>query len=96
MRLLLLFIGGRRMDALWRLWAFLYMLFIASIVAGLATLAGIVWGLIDIVWQFFLDSEGLSEESRGAALIVDTLSWNHELLLYSLTGKGEFMWLPDL
>ena len=96
MRPLLLFIGGRRMDALWRVFAFLYSMFVASLIAGVVALVGIVWGVIDVLWQFLLNSEGLSEDSRPAKIVVDTLDWKVDLYTYSLTGKGDFMWLPDL
>jgi hypothetical protein len=93
---MILLIGDFRKDALMRVFALLYAWFIAALIAGLVAIAGLIWMVIDVLWQFLVNSEGLSENGRAADIVASALEWNMELNVYALTGKKEFMWLPDL
>lgn len=89
-------IGTYRMDALVRVWAFIWAWTVGSIVITVVTIIGLLWGIIDVLWQFIINSEGLSEGSRAAEIVTDTLQWGIDLVVYALTGKREFMWFPPL
>lgn len=86
---------SQRMEALWRIAAFLYGL-LASFVTSIVTFVGIIWMIVDLAWQLLSGRNDLSENSYPARLVSGTLRWNVDLLVFSLTGDGEMQWLPDV
>lgn len=86
---------GMRMDALWRILAFLWAYTVGGIVATIAVIIGIVWGLVDVTWQLITGRDGLSSSSRPAEIVRESIWWPIRLTVYSLTGKGEMEWLPS-
>ena len=84
---------AKRMDAVWRILAFLWA-FVAAFVVSLVAIVAIVWGAIDVLWQLVLGSDGLSSSSSPARLIRRTIMWPVNLQLYAFLGEGSFQLLP--
>lgn len=84
---------GMRMDALWRIVAFVWA-WVASFVAGFVSIIGLIWGLIDVVWQLIIGTDGLSSGSRPARFVIRVIRWPVNLHVYAYTGRGSFQLLP--
>lgn len=84
-----------RRQAIWRIWAFLWSITVGAIITGVVGLVGIVWGIVDVLWSLATGRNDLSESSRPAKIVKETLVWDVDLLIYSLTGNRQFSWLPN-
>lgn len=84
---------GKRVDALWRIVAFVWA-WVASFIAGFVSIIGLIWGLIDVVWQLIIGTDGLSASSRPAMFVKRVLMWPVNLHIYAFTGSGSFQLLP--
>ncbi|RLM32617.1 hypothetical protein [Haloarcula sp. Atlit-120R] len=84
-----------RADALWRVWAFIWAI-PASFVASIVSIVGLVWGIVDVLWQLIFGTDGLSSSSRPAGIVKGVLLWPVDLTIYAFTGDGGMMWLPDV
>lgn len=84
---------GRRWDALWRVVAFLWSI-VAAFILSIAIIGAMIYGVVDVLWQLFLGSEGLSENGSLASWIKRLLMWPVDLEIYAFTGDGEMQWLP--
>ena len=87
----------QRYQALWRILAAIYAFTIASIVTAIAFVVGFVYGIVDVLWQLVSDRDDLSEDSKPAMIIGETLRWQIEMLIFAFTGGGpkRLIWLPD-
>jgi len=85
---------SKRMDALWRVAAFLWS-FVAALVASVVVIVGMLWGAVDVLWQLVLGSDGLSSSSTPAMLVRGVIMWPARLQVYAFTGAGEMLWLPE-
>jgi hypothetical protein len=86
-------IGDQRSEAVWRILAVLYGMVVSFITSIVATI-GIIWAVVDVVWQLLSNRNDLAEDSRPAMFVYNVLQWNLDLFVFALTGKGEFRWLP--
>lgn len=87
--------ASKRVDALVRVWALLWAYVVGSIIAGVVFIVGLIWMLVDVVWQLIAGSDGLSATSMPAQWVQATFMWIAGQTNYALTGSGEFMWLPS-
>lgn len=88
-------LGSNRSDALWRLVAFVWSL-VAGLAASVVIIIGMVWGIVDVVWQFITNRDGLSSSSRPAKFVKGVITWPIDLQVYAFTGSGRMMWLPNI
>lgn len=95
MTLTLLTIGSYREDALMRVLAFIWA-WVAAIIVSIVAIVAFIWGLIDVLWQFLLNSEGLDENGYAPELVANTFWWAVDLEVYAFTGRKKFMWLPEM
>lgn len=86
---------SQRGESLVRIWAFLWSFTFAALISGLITIVGFIWAIFDILWQLISGRNDLSESSTPARVIRATLLWNVGLMVYAMTGSGEFEWLPS-
>lgn len=84
---------SKRMEALWRIAAFLWSL-VAGFVAGIVLFVGMFVGAIDVAWQLLLGSDGLSESSWTMDFLRRVAMWPVNLTVFAITGSGEMQWLP--
>jgi hypothetical protein len=82
---------SKRMEALWRIWAFVWSI-PASFVATIVGFVGLIWGIADVAWQLVTGGDGLSESNRAAEFVIDVLYWPIDLVVFAYTGDGEFAW----
>lgn len=89
---------GQRMDAGERVITLVYQWIIGLWVAGIVTIVGMIWMVIDVLWQAILGTEGLSSSSRPAQVVAGVLQWTGGQFLYALTGGGDggFRLLPSV
>jgi hypothetical protein len=89
---------GKRMDALWRILAFIWITLVGYVAGTIILLVAIVWGIIDISWQLIVGTDGLDAMSTPAQIVENTLNWVAGQNIYALTGggDGEFRALPSL
>lgn len=87
---------AQRSQAIWRVLAFLYGITVASLVTTVVAIVGILWMIIDIPWQLLSGRNDLSETSRPAMIVEETLLWNIQMLIFALTGGGpkKLEWTP--
>lgn len=86
---------GARMDAVWRVLGLVYLMTIGWLVLTIAGIAGLVWMIVDVLWQLIFGSEGPPQRSSGATRFLKRLwEWGHGQLEWVLFGKGTFPWLP--
>ena len=83
-----------RKKALWRLAAFIWMMTVGWLVLIVISTVALVWGLIDVVWQLVVGTNGLSASSRPAMIVKDTYQWQADQMSFATTGDGEFAALP--
>lgn len=84
---------SKRMDALWRVAAFIWSV-PAGIVSSFAMIVGLLWGIVDVVWQLILGSDGLSASSMPAKWVKRLIMWPVNLTVYAITGSGDFQLWP--
>lgn len=78
---------GKRMDAVWRiLVGGLYLLLFVLFIGPLLFTVGLVLGVIDVLWQLIVGSEGIMPRN------LFTRAWNAQLdnVQWALFGTGEF------
>lgn len=85
---------GNRFDALKRVFAFLWVWIVGSILLLIVGIVGFIWGLIDVIWQGVTGRDGLSEESTPAMWISGIYVWHAEQQSYATTGTGELALVP--
>jgi hypothetical protein len=88
--------GENRVDALTRLWAFVWSWAFFILLGTLIAIAALILGLLDIIWVFLTDSEGIRWLSWPKLFLKNIITWEHDMFLYYLRGEGGFEWLPDL
>jgi|GEM_PF-967184 len=88
---------SQRSQAVWRVLAFLYAITVGAFVTGIVTMVAMIWGLIDVVWQFLTNRNDLGEDSKPAAVVKGTLRWNIEMMVFAFTGGGpkRLEWTPS-
>ncbi|QCW05229.1 hypothetical protein [Natrinema pallidum] len=86
---------GQRSQALWRIVAFVYGITVAALISGIVSIVALAWGVVDIFWQLLTGRNDLSEDSRPATIVTETLQWNLDLTIYAFVGKGSMQWLPS-
>lgn len=84
---------SKRMDALWRVVAFVWSL-VAAFIVQFILLFAMLWGAIDVLWQLIVGSDGLSSTSTLGSFINDSLYWPVDNMVYAFTGSGGLEWLP--
>lgn len=89
-------IGEWRMQALWQVLALIWQAIILSIVTPIILLIGLIWMIIDVLFQFIFNSNGLSAQMAPAQFIKDLLKWHSGQLTFAITGGGDgsFMLTP--
>lgn len=92
---ILTMLGSYRDDALMRVLSFLWS-FVAAFIASIIVIVALVWGLVDVLWQLLLNSEGLDENGYAPELVANVLWWPVDLQVYAFTGRKKFMWLPEM
>lgn len=85
---------SQRTEALWRIWAFLWIAVVGYLLALVVTIVAIIWAPIDIVWQLLSGRDDLSTDRAPARAISATLSWSVGQTIYALTGGGDESWRP--
>ena len=87
---------AQRSQALWRVLAFLYAITVAAFVSGVVTTIGIIWGVVDVLWQLITGRDDLKEDSTPARVVSGTLMWNVNMLIFATTGggAGRLEWTP--
>lgn len=81
-----------RMEAVWRIAAFFYA-WLASLVAVVGSVLGLVFGLVDVTLVLLLD-RSLDENGTIGKWAYRLIMWPIKLTNYALFGKGRFMWTP--
>ena len=85
---------GKRGDALWRIAALIDQAVLGYILAFIVGIVGLVWMVVDILWQLIAGSDGLSSSSTPAMWVDRFFSWSYEQTVFAITGKGSFQLLP--
>lgn len=83
-----------RMEALERIWAFIWVNTAGYLIAIVASILGLVLGTLDVFLQLLTGWEVLSSRGLGLGFVGRAFSWVSELLVFSLTGQGSFSWWP--
>ncbi|MFW5938321.1 MAG: hypothetical protein ACOCSN_05185 [Halanaeroarchaeum sp.] len=86
---------GKRVDALWWIWAFIWVNTFGYLLALVVVTVGFVWGLVDVLWQLIVGTDGLSASSTPAGWVQSSLTWLVEQEIYAFTGANDFAWLPS-
>lgn len=87
--------GGMRMDALVRVFALLWAWVVGAILGSIAFFVGLVWMVIDVVWQLITGREGLDAGGMLASWLQGIVQWGAMQTNYALFGDGEFKLLPS-
>ena len=86
---------GMRVDALKRVLALVWVYTIGGLIATVVFFIGLVWMLIDVIWQLIVGSDGLSQTSMPAQWVKGTFMWVAGQTNYALTGSGDLELLPS-
>jgi len=86
---------GMRVDALLRVVALLWVYTVGALIASVVGFIGLLWMLVDVVWQLITGSDGLSSTSTPANWVKGTFMWIAGQTNYALTGSGDLMLLPS-
>lgn len=86
---------SKRKDAIVRVWAFIWVNTFGWLLAMVVTTLGFIWGIVDVIWQLILGSDGLSASSTPAGWISDSLEWLVGQEIYAFTGANSFQWIPS-
>ncbi|ELZ96593.1 hypothetical protein [Haloferax sulfurifontis] len=89
-------LGTYRRRALWRVWAMVWQLTVGYVVTFVIGILGVVFAVIDLLAELVLNRDGLRSSSTVGRWVHYSLEWSFEQTSYSLTGKGEFEWLPSM
>lgn len=93
-------LGKQRWAVLWRLWALVYTVIIAYTLGIIAGIAALIYMVIDLLWQFLLNSEGLADDGRVGDWLDRFIMWYADLHSFivvggrDFAGRGKFPWLP--
>lgn len=89
-------LGEQRSQAGWRVLAFIYAIILSSTVTPVITIIGVIWMVIDVLWQALSNKNTLSEDSRPAMIVGGVLRWNVEMLIFAISGGGpkKLEWTP--
>lgn len=85
-----------RSNAVWRIIMLLWAWTIGGLIAGVIMVVGLIWGVVDILWQLILGTEGLMSDSRPAQFVSGSLHWFAEVHAYAFTGNGSVNFLPSI
>ena len=86
---------GMRVDALLRVVALLWVYTVGALIASVVGFIGLLWMLVDVIWQLITGSDGLSSTSTPANWVKGTFMWIAGQTNYALTGSGDLMLLPS-
>lgn len=92
-------VGSNRADAIYR-FLFLVVLVLGGAVVlailwAIGVLAGLIWMVVDVLWQAATNSAGWTSRSMGAAEWLQRLFyWPIDMLEWLFFGTGDFPWLP--
>lgn len=87
--------GGLRMDALLRVFALIWAWFFGAILGSIAFTIGLLWMVLDVLWQLITGREGLSASGMLASWLQGIVQWGAMQTNYALFGDGEFKLLPS-
>ena len=85
-------IGDQRTQSLSRTWTFIWAIFIGSLIVQVVAVVAVVWGLVDVLWQFLTNRNDLDERSTPARLVSATINWWAGQFVYAVTGGGQGRW----
>lgn len=88
--------ASNRMEALLRVWAFIWQGHLGYVLSVVFGIVGIIFMIVDVIWQLVWDSDGLDSQSTLSQAIQDAYQWNIGQTLFAFTsqGDGEFRWHP--
>jgi hypothetical protein len=87
-------LGKYRADALYRVWGLVWLV-VMGVVLQFVVLIGLVWMVVDVLAQLLLNRDFLSSMSGPASVVSAFIRHEAMLLDYTLTGEGEFLWVPE-
>lgn len=79
-----------------RLFAVLWAWTVGMLVLTVAMPIGMVFGVIDLLWQLLAGTEGISDGNIGFRVFTGSLKWVQELMMFGIAGSGEFQLLPSI
>lgn len=86
---------GARMEAVWRILGLVWLATIGGLVLIIAGLAGLLWMVVDVIWQLITGRDGPPGRSSAAMRFLKRLwGWGNGQLNYVLFGEGTFPLLP--
>lgn len=86
---------SKRMDAIWRVIALLWVGLIGYIGGTIFGIIAIIWMILDVLWQFIAGSDGLSSSGTVGSWLRGYIGWTADMSAYAITGAGSFDWLPS-
>jgi len=86
---------GMRVDALKRVFSLLWVYTVGGVITTVVFVIGLLWMLVDVVWQLIVGSDGLSATSTPAQWVKGTFMWVAGQTNYALTGSGNLKLLPS-
>ena len=86
---------GMRVDALKRILSLLWVYTIGGLITTVVFAVGLLWMLVDIIWQLIVGSDGLSATSMPSQWVKGTFMWIAGQTNYALTGSGDLELLPS-
>jgi hypothetical protein len=90
----MLTIGTYRREALVRVLAAIWLLTVGAIISLIFQVFGIIYGVVDIIWQLIANSDGLRKNGSGAMWFKRGLVYLKEQTLFVVAGKHSFELLP--
>jgi hypothetical protein len=86
---------GMRMDALWRVFQLIWVALIGYVLGAIFGVIGIVFMIIDVIWQMILGTEGLDPNGSVGSWLRGYIKWTERQTVYAITGAGNREWLPS-
>lgn len=86
---------GMRVDALKRVFSLLWVYTVGGLITTVVFFIGLLWMIVDVVWQLIVGSDGLSATSMPAQWVKGTFMWIAGQTNYALTGSGSLKLLPS-
>ena len=85
---------GKRVDALWRIWALVWQATIGYLALIIISTVALIWMVIDLLWQLILGTDALDSNSTMATHVSDAFYWSVGQTIFSITGGGDgsFRW----
>jgi hypothetical protein len=85
---------GKRVDALWRLWALIWQATFGYLALGIIAIVALLWMIVDVAWQLVTGRDGLSSMSTVAMQVENAFDWTAGQTVFALTGGGDgwFYW----